>query len=119
MNFAQLSPNEVSMVAAQIDEVGRLFQGLATLSDPKKWGEAAAALKREQEAALARMAEAAAADTALNDRQNALDARERALETQSKDLGRKEQELAAREQAIAQREENWQAAVAGVRGLVA
>jgi hypothetical protein len=118
-SFAGLSPSEVSLVGGQLDEVGRLFQGLATLADPKKWSENARLLKAETQAALEAMAKAADAQLALDERENALNTRERALESRSQDLARKENELNARDVAISQREANWHQAVAAVRGIAA
>jgi hypothetical protein len=106
MNFAGLTPSEVSAVGVQIDLVDRIVQTLAALADPAKLRAHAERMKAQEQASLKAMAAAAEAQRALDSRENALAARERALEARSQDLTRKENELNARDVAITRREEN-------------
>jgi hypothetical protein len=119
MNFAGLTPTEISMVGEQIDLVDRVIRTLAALADPAKLRANAERMQAQEQSALAAMAKAADAQLALDGRENALNTRERALEVRSQDLTRKESEVDARAAAITRREENWHQAVAAVRGVAA
>jgi hypothetical protein len=115
MNFAGLTPSEVSAIGVQIDLVDRIVQTLAALADPAKLRAHAERMKVQEQAALAAMAKAADAQLALDGRENALNTRERALEARSQDLTRKESELDARDATITRREANWQELTARLR----
>jgi hypothetical protein len=114
-SFAGIS----NVTADQLDLVERILVTLSALGDPAKLKANGEALKRAQTESLAALERAAAAErslaevTARQERQAAeLTAREQAVTD-------RENKLLAREQVIAAREENWQQAVAAVRGIAA
>jgi hypothetical protein len=85
-SFAGIS----NVTSAQLDMVERIVQTLAALGDPEKLKQNALMLKREQEAALKTMAEAA-------DAQRALEQARAVHERQAAELQAKAQDLESRE----------------------
>jgi hypothetical protein len=118
MNFAGLTPSEVTALGGQLDVLERLILTLASISDPKKLEANARVCKQAQTEALDAMAKAASAEQSLaevrfnleraaaqlTEREQALEARELRLnqrEVQITDREQKFAELAARLRAAA------------------
>ena len=115
MNFAGLTPSEVTALGGQLDVIERLIQMLANISDPKKLEANARLCKQAQSEALAAMAQAADAQRLLDQAKSDLDRMSTALDARGRELDRREIALNAREIEIAKRESLWAETVAHVR----
>jgi hypothetical protein len=115
MNFAGLTPSEVTALGGQLDVLERLILTLASISDPAKLEANARMCKQAQTEALAAMEKAAAAERSLADvtaRQEQMAAE---LQAKTQDLETRELRLREREVQITDREQKFAELAARLR----